>query len=231
MTYLPRTIKALRARQRRRVQQFGQPNDRSVRNGALGCTHTVLQYLAYLWLGRWYTLDQVSALAGYPAGVNRGLRPTEVQRFCTKVGLPYVVRLNLPWTEVLRIANTRGPVGFGHSYSRWPEQYGAVYLGVRADGRPNGYASPRGRPGRTQLTGFLPPNDAHFGVVFGWDPTRGASTARVVGWEPNHGSPARPELPAYEAMTTAQFEVVYESYQRILGRTPYALIPTRSLPL
>lgn len=232
MAYTARTSKAVDKRRARRSQQFGQGDDESTRNGALGCTHTVLQFLAWLWKGRWYSQDQISRLAGYPAsGANRGLRPTEVQRFCTAAGLPYVVKFGLTTAQLYRLANERGPVGIGHSYSYWPEWYGYRYGGRTADGRPNGYAQPRANAGRTQLAGFVPPNDAHFGLLLGYDPAQRATAARVVAWEPNHGSPGRPEKPAYDRMTTVQFGRVYASYQTVLGRSLYALVPTRSLPL
>lgn len=234
MSYSARAAKAMNKRRAKPFQQFGQGGDFYTFNGATGCTHTILQFLAYLWLGKWYSHDQISVLAGYPSpGVNpgrRGLRPSEVQRFCTKVGLPYVVRYGVGAYEMLKLTS-KGPVAFGHSYSRWPEWYGFVYGGRRADGQPNGYARPSGKAGRTQLVGFSPPNDAHFGLLLGWDPAQSARSFRVAAWEPNHNSGSRPEDPPYDLMTSGQFRKVYESYQKTLGRTLYALVPTRSLPL
>jgi hypothetical protein len=32
-------------------------------------------------------------------------------------------------------------------------------------------------------------------------------------------------------MTSGQFRIVYESYNKVLKRSPYALVPVRSLPL
>lgn len=231
MAYNWRVKKVMDLRAHRPFQQFGQTDDETTRNGALGCTHTVLQFLALLWKGRWYSHDQVSRLAGYPGypRVNRGLRPAEVQRFCSAAGLPYRVALDLTASELLLMANRRGPIGFGHSYSYWPEWMGRVYLGVRADGRPNGYASPAREAGRTQLKGFEPPRDAHFGMLLGYDPSQDVSRARVVAWEPNHGTTSRPEKPAYDRMTSNQFQRVYDSYHRVLGRSPYALIPKEAL--
>lgn len=231
MAHTARVMKALASRRAKPSQQFGQPSDGSVQNGARGCTHTVLQWLAWLWKKKWYTLDQVSKLAGYPYGANRGLRPTEVSRFCKAVGLPYVVKFGLTTQQLLNYANERGPVGFGHSYSWWPERYGYVYMGVRADGKPNGFAAPKGDRGRTQLKGFVPPNDAHFGVILGYDRAKPGDYPRVVAWEPNHGSPSRPEKPPYDLMTTRQIIDTYQSYQKVLGRSLYALVPTKGLPL
>jgi len=231
MSYSARTAKAMANRRARRSQQFGQANDGSTQNGSNGCTHTVLQWLAWLWLKKWYTHDQVSKLAGYPYGANRGLRPSEVQRFCKAAGLPYVVKYRLTAQQILDTANNWGPVGFGHSYSYWPELYGYTYQGVKADGHPNGYGSPKGDRGRTQLRGFVPPNDAHFGAVLGYDPAKPSTAVRCAAWEPNHGSPSRSETPPYDFMTTGQLLHVYESYEKVLGRTLYALVPTRRLPV
>lgn len=229
MTYTSRTQKAMSVRRAHPLQQFGQGDDESTRNGADGCTHTVLQYLARLWLNRSYSQDQVSVLAGWSSGARpgRGLYPSEVQRFCTRVGIPYQVRFGLSAYDVLKLSD-RGPVGFGHAYSHWPEWRGYTYFGVKADGYPNGYAGPLGRAGRTQLRGFT---GAHFGIVLGWDPDQSTSSRRVVAWEPNHNSPSRPEDPAYDLITSGQLRTVYESYNRVLKRSPYALVPYRSLPL
>jgi hypothetical protein len=229
MTYPTRTIRAMSVRRANPFQQFGQTDDESTRNGADGCTHTVLQFLARLWLNKQYSHDQVSMLAGWASGARpgRGLYPSEVQRFCSRTGLPYQVRFGLSAYDVLKLSE-RGPVGFGHKYDYWPEWRGKVYFGVRADGYPNGYAGPLGQAGRTQLSGFT---GAHFGVVLGWDADQATNARRVVAWEPNHNSPSRPEDPAYDLMTSHQLRVVYESYNRQLKRSPYALVPVRYLPL
>ncbi len=226
-----RLVKAIAARTRFPFQQFGQAGDTYTANGATGCTHTILQYLAYLWLKKWYTHDQISRIAGYPSqqyvdtNRRRGLRPTEVQRFCNVVGLPYQVRIGLTYAQVIT-ESAKGPVGFGHSYSYWPEWQGYHYAGHVADGKPNGYASPLKHGGRTQLAGFVPPKDAHFGVVLGYD----VAQDNLYAWEPNHGSASRPERPAYDFMSKLQFQRLFRSYSTVLGRDSYALVPTRSLP-
>jgi len=228
LTYPARARKAMKLRTDRPFQQFGQAYDYATQGGATGCTDTCLQYLALLWTGRLYTHDRIRSLTGAPR--TRGLRPSEVQSFCTRVGLPYQVRFGMSAYSVLQ-ASERGPVGIAHSYSYWPEWRGYRYAGRTADGHPNGYAGPLGAAGRTQLAGFSPPNDAHFGVLLGWDSSLSTYTRRVAAFEPNHDSPSRPENPPYDQMTSAQFRRVYESYRRVLGRSLYALVPTRSLPL
>lgn len=231
MTFPLRAEKAMRVRRGKPTQQFGQAGDVSTNNGALGCTHTVLQYLAWLWFGDWYTHDQISRMSGWGTPwPERGLRPSEVQEFCRQAKLPYVLKFGLTASEVLG-HTAKAPVAFGHSYSYWPEWYQYVYAGRKADGQPNGFSRPLGKAGRTQLSGFVPPNDAHYGVVLGWDQTASSSAYRVAAWEPNHNSPSRTEDPPYDLMTSTQFQRVYESYRKVLGRTLYALVPTRYLPL
>ncbi len=223
---------AIVKRRKRPTQQFGGSDDEFTAAGALGCTHAVLGWLAWLWKDSWYSQDEISRMAGYPdqrqyAWSNRrGMSPTEVQRFCDRIGLPYVVRFGVSIEDIRRFSK-RGPVGFGHSYSHWPEWKGYTYGGRTSDGRPNGFAWPYGEAGRTQLIGFTPPYDAHFGLLLGVNRT----TNQHFAWEPNHGSPSRPERPPFDRMNARQFERVYDSYTTTLGRSPYALIPTRRLPL
>lgn len=229
MALSARSEKVLAARRANPFQQFGQSADAYTANGATSCAHTVLQFLALLWTGQWYTQDELSRVVGYPnqsryaPAQRRGMRPSEVQAFIKRARLPYRVAFSLSSSDVIR-ASVMGPVGFGHAYSHWPEWKGARYGGVTADGSPNGFALPNGRAGRTQLTGF---NGAHFGLLIGRD----AATDRVYAWEPNHGSPARPERPPYDQMSTGQFRVVYDSYMRRFGRKPYAIVATKYLPL
>ena len=70
---------------------------------------------------------------------------------------------------------------------------------------------------------------AHFGLLLGvaTDPKL---KDWVYAWEPNHGSPARPEKPSMDVMYIEQFNKVYYSYTEALGRSLYAIIPTRTLP-
>jgi hypothetical protein len=229
MALSTRTNKALALRRTNPFQQFGQAGDMYTFGGAAGCTHTVLQYLALLWKGRWYSHDQISIMVGYPKpaynGRMRGLYPSEVRTFIYKAGLPYKVVNSMSAYDVLQ-KTSLGPVAFGHAYSWVPEWYSFVYNGIRADGRPNGYAQPFDKAGKTQLSGFT---GAHMGVVLGWDSAQSPSQPRVYIWEPNHNSPSRPENPPYDKVTSAQFRNVYESYRRVLGRSLYAIVPTRGL--
>lgn len=224
--------KAINNREARPFQQFGQSGDAYTANGATGCTHTVLQWFAWFLKGAWYTHDQISKMVGYPnqslVAVNRrrGLYPSEVSTFLKKAGLPYTVKFGLTATQVINIANKLGPVGFGHQYSWVPEWRGFRYGGIVADGKPNGFAYPYGKAGKTQLVGFT---GAHFGIYFGYDTAMSNGTTRAYAWETNHGSPARPERPPYDRMTTTQFRSMYDSYKNGLGRTPYAVVPTRAL--
>ena len=213
--------KALANRRAKPFQQFGQGNDYTTRNGANGCTHATLQFLAWLWKKRWYTQDQVSRMAGYPGWptVNRGLYPGEVRRFIAAAGLPYKVVNGLDF-YLLERATTKGPVLVAHSYAWVPEWQGYTYYGRTADGKPNGYARPFGRAGKTQLSGWA---GAHMGVLLG---KNGASR---YFWEPNHNTGARPENPPYDVINHDQMIRLYGSYKSTLGRSLYAVIPTRSL--
>ncbi len=125
----------------------------------------------------------------------------------------------------VREKSKMGPVGFGHLYSYWPDWYKYHIGGAATDGRPNGYAHPLGKAGKTQSTW----NGAHFGVLLGVA-TSPDLTDKVYAFEPNHGSASRPEKPDYDVLTVAQFDKVYDSYKNHLGRTPYAVVPTKTLP-
>ncbi len=223
---------AIAGRRKHPTQQFGSGDDEYTANGALGCTHAVLAWLTWLWKRTWYSHDQISRIAGYPDQTRyswanrRGLNTYEVQAFCDRIGLPYQVRFGVSIEDIRRFSK-RGPVGFGHSYSHWPEWKGYRYGGRTSDGRPNGFASPLGEAGRTQLVGFTPPYDAHFGLLLGVN----RATRQHFAFEPNHNSGSRPERPPFDRMGARQFERVYDSYTTTLGRSPYALIPVRRLPL
>lgn len=217
------------------LQQFGQPHSRTTTSkagvvGAKGCTQTILQLLALGWLGLRLTPDDVSRLAGYPSqrqiDEDLGMFPSQVERFMTVTGLPYKLLYDATHTSLMRRANLHGPVAFGGMYSEQPEWYGFTYRGTKADGKPNGYASPRGHAGKTQLTGFT---GAHFEALLGYHVLRDAAgnVTRRIPYvkDPDHGSALRPERPPYDAMTATQFRRLYESF--LPERRLYAFVPTR----
>jgi hypothetical protein len=238
MSAKPRLDKATAlARAHPELQQFGQASDDWVHNGATACTHTVCQFLARLWKGRALTLNQVNSLAGMPHnavgsnGQPRGMNNTELARFFTAVGIPMVIRFGLSFETLMSYSN-RGPVFYGMRYGSAPEWSGFHYQGVVADGKPNGYARPTGHAGKTQLQGFE--NGRHAVVMLGYLPVVD-STGKVIRYdvwrkEPNHGSPARPEKPPYDVITSAQARREYDDYTHLLGNKAYAAIPTKSLP-
>jgi len=220
MAISPLLARLLAARTARPYQQFGQASDAYTANGATGCTHTCAQFVAELYTGRWWTHDEISRKIGYPnmsvTSPRRGMTSTELVAFFRAAGLPYVMRTG--WTPAQMLAAARlGPVFVSHLYPWWPEWRGYVYRGVTADGKPNGYATPSGKAGRTQLSGF---SGGHAGLLLG------AAGTLVYAWEPNHGSTARPEKPAYDVMSVAQFAAVATSYQYI-PRTSFCYVPTR----
>lgn len=208
-----------------RSQQFGQPNSSLTTNGATGCTDTILQWLIWRTKGKWVSQNRIRNVAGiyrivYGAnGERRGLRPDEVQRVLTYYQLPYKIVRGWSALQVAR-ASRLGLVGFGHMYPWWPEWRGYRYGNVRADGHPNGYATPTGHAGRTQLSGFY---GRHFGMLFGYA-TSPTEPDLYYGWEPNHGSAVRPERPPYDRMTFTQFARAYDSYQKVGGQTRYAIV-------
>lgn len=226
LTYPPLLRSLLEKRRKHPTQQFGGTDDESTYNGATGCTHEVLRFLIWLKSGRWVSHDQISKAAGYPWPSHnpdrRGLRVGEVQAVINHYGLDYKVVYGWSAPQVAR-ASRLGPVGFAHIYGWWPERRGYTYRGVTADGHPNGYAqvTAYSRGGRTQLTGFN--LGRHMGMLFGYASDPDGPDAYYC-WEPNHGSPARPERPPYDRMTSGQFYRVYDSWQKVAGLTRYAIV-------
>lgn len=211
-------------------QQFGQANDEWVDNGATACTHTCWQKLIRLWLGRSYSLNRINELAGMPRnakaadGAPRGMRIAESQTLVRRVGLPYVLRL-APTVAQIREWAKRGPVLYGVRYGSEPDQRGYVYKGIKADGRPNGFARLNGR---TQLTGA---ENIRHAVLFVAERVVKSATgatlrSEVLRFDPNHGSPSRPERPPYDIITIAQVAREYGDY----SATRFAFVPIRSLP-
>lgn len=220
------------------LQQFGQANDDAAWNGSTACTHTVCQYLALLWLGRRYTINEVNRLAGMPykaakimpngRRIPRGMNNLEFQRFCNAVGLPYVVRFGLPFETVLTYSN-KAPVFYGDRYGSEPRKRGAIYNGVRA--KPP-FATLNGA---TQLTGSLI-NGRHAVVLLGYRSVISDISGKIVyyrAWrkDPNHGSSARPERPPYDLIRTTEAKREYLDYADVSNGRVYAALPTRSLPV
>lgn len=210
--------RALAARRANPFAQFGQTDDALTSNGATGCTDTCLQFLSKLIKNVWYSHNTIRRKVGH-TNTQTGLNYSEVGAFCRAVGLPYVVKLGLTASQILSLAKTRGPVLVGELYSWHPEWLDYVYGGVKADGKPNGVASPRGKAGKNQLTGFT---GRHAVLVLG------VTTAGVYVMEPNHASPARPEKPPYDVMTIAQFTNLVNTYKASTGES-YAVYPTKVL--
>jgi hypothetical protein len=226
-----------------RRQQFGQPADDWVWDGKTACTHTCWQKLIRLWTGRVVSLNAVNALAGMPHNavatdargrpildrfgrrIPRGMRIEEAKTLVRKLGLPYVLRTNVTIAQIRQWAK-RGPVLYGTRYGSMPDKRGYVYRGVRADGRPNGFARVNGR---TQLTGAENIRHAVIYVCEREVRTSTGALARVetLRFDPNHGSASRPERPAYDVITPGQAAKELADY----SATKFAFIPTRSLPV
>lgn len=228
----PQLLKAIKvANAHPNLQQFGQSHDDAVWDGTTACTHTICQYLALLWTGKFYTLNQVNSMAGMPyraknlkTGQPRGMRADELARFFKVAGIPMVIKYDIPAGKLLAYTD-RGPVFYGMRYGSAPEWKGTIYHGVTA--KPP-FAIVHGK---TQLTGFE--DGRHAVCLLGAQPIyRNGRVIRFSAYrkEPNHGSAARPERPPYDVITTGQFRKEYEDYHDRLGQRLYAAIPTRTLP-
>jgi hypothetical protein len=205
------------------LQQFGQSGDFSTLNGALGCTHTILQLLLMLWHGQRMTHDEISSVAEFPFPARnptrRGLRNTEVETFVRRLDLPYEWAYALTPSQILQ-GTLKAPVLLGVRYKDWPA---AKSQGVPPrNGWRNGNAS---RYGADQPFGF---DGGHAVAALGYQTVGGQVI--VYAKEPNHGSPSRPKRPDYDTMTTAQFYRAAKSWRSLYpAGTTYALIPTKTL--
>jgi len=225
LRYSPRLRAEILARRDAPTHQFGQRDSESTFGGATGCTQTVLQWIVWRATGTWQTIDDISSAAGYPwPGSNprrRGMTIAEVEQVIDHYDLPYEVVRDRPTLEVWR-ASKLGVVGVAVMYSHWPEWRGYRYRAVTANGKPNGYATPLRKAGKTQLSGFY---GRHMTALLGYatDPR-----APDLGYalEPNHGSTARPEKPPYDRISYRQFGIAYQSYRTVGGQPLYAIVPT-----
>lgn len=215
------------------LQQFGQANDSYVWQGATACTHTICQSLYLIWNGRTLTLNEINKLAGMPVlarnakGQPRGMNSRELQHFFDVTALPYAVRFGLSFDQLLPYAN-RAPVMYAMRYGTAPEWPNYVYQGhhSRAPFAIHG--------GKTQLSGAE--SIRHAVLMLGYRQVLDDRTGKMVAYhvwrkEPNHNSPSRPEKPPYDVITGKQAKAEYEAYTTVLGNTPYAAVPLRSLPL
>lgn len=215
------------------VQQFGQAADYSAFNGTTACTHVCWQKIIWIWLGRKYSIDQISSFAGYyrkrnSAGQPRGMAVGESVRLIDRLNLPYVFKSSLDSDELWQ-AIQRAPVIYATRYGSQPDWRGYVYNGIKADGKPGGFAY---KAGRTQLSGFE--NGAH-AVIGGTTRTLYTSSGARVRQEllrhdPNHGSPSRPERPPYDLISKAQMEREYDAHANLPGRGHQAFVATKELP-
>lgn len=206
--------------------QFGTADDQCTDNGALGCTHAVWRFIAFVYTGRWYSHDELSRLSGYPCGggpTNRGMRPSESQALCRRLGLPLEFRSGLSTGDLLR-ASRKGPCMIAIRYGDWPAWQGY-------DGRhwPRPYARPLGKAGRNQL-GFT---GSHAAALLGYQRVVNAQGKFVRNdayvFEPNHDSPSRPERVPYDIVTQTQLGVAYHAVVKRLGwSNTLAFVPTRA---
>ena len=227
-----RVMEAVKAS--RRLYQFGQPQDTTLSTaaGRAGCGPACVQVLARIWqpTAQPPTQDRVCELSGFPEPdqhIGSFLRTYQLVQALMALGIRYEPRSDLASSELQEVAKHRGPVLFLCRYTEWPQWRGYRCQGAVADGHPNGYASPLGRAGKTQLSGF---DGGHYGLLLSsrWMPRKGTS----FNWlrDPNHSSPARPERPSFDIVSKEQFRVLFESGRSITtDGQPWAAIPTEVL--
>lgn len=215
------------------LQQFGQSFDDHVWNGATACTHCVCQCLALIWNNQSLSLNRVNDLAEMPDNPYvwrngrkqpRGMNNNELAKFFVNADLPYKIVWGYTFAELLTYL-PRGPIFYGMRYGTAPEDQGTYYGGTKASAPFAEYA------GKTQLTGFE--NGRHAVLMLGKrrheNETGTLNHYDIYRKEPNHGSGSRPEKPSYDIIRESYAKAEYDAYRTILGNTPYAAIPTRSL--
>jgi hypothetical protein len=212
--------------QSRPIFQFGQPSagTESTDGGRRACTHTVIQALELGWHGDWITQDAISKIVGYPTKEQgrkgQGLLGSQVTRIMERLKLPYKVSYGLSPQTVIDMVEQRAPAMFAAAYSHQPEWQGYRYVGLVADGKPNGFARPLGKAGKNQLAGF---DGGHAEILYG---------VNRDGWlmihDPNHNSSARPEEPPLTLVSRHQFAAMFNAYRAVSsGGVTYAFLPTR----
>jgi len=214
------------SRRRHPFGQFGTPDDECTDNGAIGCTHAVWRFIAFVYTGKWYTHDQISKLSGHPCGGgpgNRGMRVSESQQLCRALRLPYIFKANLTSAELIK-ASKIGPVMFATRYGDWPNW--AHYGGQT---RPRPWARPLDKAGRNQFVGFT---GSHANCLLGFvrrTTTKGTFIRNdCFVFEPNHDSGARPENVAFDIVTQTQLNAAYRAVVTKLGwSSTVAMIPTK----
>lgn len=209
--------------------QFGQPPSTTSKiPDGNACGANQMQMLDRCWHPtRRRTMDQVVTAARATGLLTRkgGLYFSEMFTAAVNLDLPYVQKRNLDAIEVVRMARDVAPVLFVGSYGAAPEWKGYVYYGTKADGKPNGYATPSGEAGKNQLSGFT---GQHYYIVLTAEYKRNRWFIYVR--DSNHDSIARPEKPPYHVMNFRQFERLYNAGGRATNdHKNWALVPTMTL--
>lgn len=193
--------------------QFGQHHDRTTANGSEGCTHTVLQALIYIWTGEVVTQDEISDVTGYRPG-DVGMNSGHVDAAIAHWNLPYVASFRqapLSTGDLIQTVRNLGPALLAVPYGLYP-------LDARFGGSNTAF-----RGGRTDL-GF---GGNHATCLFAvrWLRHRHEYRPRVM--DPDHGSPARPDIPDFDAFTDHQLGRMWRS--NLVGKSygQFAYLPTR----
>ncbi len=215
-----------KSRERHPFGQFGTAGDGCTDNGALGCTHAVWRFIAFVYTGRWYSHDELTKFSGYPCGggsTNRGMRPSESQALCKRLGLPLVFRSGMSAGDLLR-ASAKGPCMVAIRYGDWP-----TWQGYGGKSWPRPYARPLGKAGRNQ-TGFT---GSHAVALLGYERIVAAGGKFLRNdayvFEPNHDSASRPENVPYDIVTQTEFGIAYRAVvAKLRWPATVAFVPTRA---
>lgn len=212
----------------RRGYQFGQPEcslATMVVPGDVACMDTSIQLIKYLCDGKKLSINKIRTISGAPA--HRPFPNAFVLPTLLRLGLPYQFRNSLTAAEIWEICLKRGPVLFAEDYWAHPEWNGYVYAGHRMNGWTTnrhgtrvhvGTSDPDRKSGRNQTNFKL----GHAGVAAFAGGDYGNKDLGLR--DPNHNSSARPERPAYDKVSLAQFNRELRSFN--LGQNRAMWVPT-----
>lgn len=211
--------------------QFGQQRGHNLIPEGNACGANVIQRIVNIYNGERVSMDRVVRAAGADPDElrHRGLYTSEMMRALQRLvpqALYTAASGTLTYEQASDLARTNGPVIFIARYGEWPEWQGYQYRGVKADGKPNGYAKPIGAAGKTQLTGF--DNGAHYGLLL----SSGQFPRWTKHWvhDSNHNSVVRPEEPLWDEMNMTQWAHLFTSGADVTrSRRTWAAYPTAKL--
>lgn len=217
-----RRVKVLRYARTHPKTQWQRPNS-AFESGSTGCSATDVQFILGLH-GHHVTLQAIANAVGYPDPFQRlfhvGLYDHQVVQALAHWGVRYKYVTGLSEWELMGIAVRKGPVLVAYTYGWHPQRRGAVYFGLHANGKPNGYAQALGEGGKDQLSGFE--HGRHMAIILSKRHRKGTprNAAKVWMWDSNHGSLVRPHIPDYDVVTPAQLGALVRSDSKRVALVP-----------